>query len=119
IFSASDWASIAEGKASQHNAPARISRKNFPIFFSSDDWVVAGVWLGRRLRSHLEPKFLQDRSLQHCGSSENKPCQQIDRVVTRSVPPSAVVVRLSAIETQIACVLQHQVAVLRRPPGSV
>src|SRR5580700_5745871 len=50
---------------------------------------------------------------------KNKSCQQIDRVVARCIASSTVVVRLSAIEPQVARVLHCQVDVLRRPPGSV
>src|SRR5712691_4400820 len=68
---------------------------------------------------NLELKFFKARSLQYRGRSENKSCQQVDRVVARRIPPSAVVVHLSAVEPQIARVLHGKIKILCGPPRSI
>src|SRR6266851_278913 len=68
---------------------------------------------------NLDPKFFKARSLQYRGRSENKSCQQVDRVVARRIPPSPVVVHLSAVEPQIARVLHRKIQILCGPPRSI
>src|SRR3984893_18868180 len=68
---------------------------------------------------NLDLKFFKARSLQYRPESENKSCQQVDRVVARRIPPGPVVVQLSAVEPQIARVLHRKIQVLCGPPRSI
>src|SRR3984893_18162334 len=68
---------------------------------------------------NLDLKFFKARSLQYRPESENKSCQQVDRVVARRIPPSPVVVHLSAVESQITRVLHREIQILCGPPRSI
>ena len=51
--------------------------------------------------------------------SEDKPRQQIGRIVIAGIAPASVVVGTSSIEARIAGVLNGQVDILHWPPGEV
>src|SRR5579875_564296 len=54
-----------------------------------------------------------------CGSLEHEPRDQINRIISRGVSPSPIIIHPESVEPPIACILDAELNILHRPVGNI